>query len=57
MILVDELQYRWFDSFDVQSAAVPRFYSQLKKAHKERLVPALNESDLEESFVRGVCYA
>jgi hypothetical protein len=28
----------------------------MKKAHKERLVPVLNESDLEESFVRGVCY-
>ncbi len=29
----------------------------MKKAHKERLVPVLNEGDLEESFVRGVCYA
>ena len=25
----------------------------MKKAHKERLVPVLNESDLDESFVRG----
>lgn len=32
---------------------VPRFYSQLKKAHKERVVPELKEEDLEESFVRG----
>ncbi|KAI0637393.1 RF-1 domain-containing protein [Trametes polyzona] len=33
--------------------AVPRYYSQLKKAHKERVVPELREDDLEESFVRG----
>ncbi|EIW60830.1 uncharacterized protein TRAVEDRAFT_36415 [Trametes versicolor FP-101664 SS1] len=33
--------------------AVPRYYSQLKKAHKERVVPELKEADLEESFVRG----
>ncbi|RDX52678.1 hypothetical protein OH76DRAFT_1454148 [Lentinus brumalis] len=33
--------------------SVPRFYSQLKKAHKERIVPELKEEDLEESFVRG----
>ncbi|OJT07256.1 Mitochondrial zinc maintenance protein 1, mitochondrial [Trametes pubescens] len=32
---------------------VPRYYSQLKKAHKERVVPELKEADLEESFVRG----
>ena len=32
---------------------VPRFYSQLKKAHKERVLPELKEDDLEESFVRG----
>ncbi|KAI0274389.1 RF-1 domain-containing protein [Russula aff. rugulosa BPL654] len=38
---------------DVQSVAIPRFYSQMKKAHKERHVPTLNENDLEESFVRG----
>ncbi|KAI0050049.1 hypothetical protein FA95DRAFT_1537130 [Auriscalpium vulgare] len=34
-------------------AAVPRFYSQLKKAHKQREIPQLREEDLEESFVRG----
>ncbi|KAI0003340.1 RF-1 domain-containing protein [Russula compacta] len=33
--------------------AVPRFYSQMKRAHKERAIPVLNEHDLEESFVRG----
>ncbi|KAF8479018.1 RF-1 domain-containing protein [Russula ochroleuca] len=38
---------------EVQSVAVPRFYSQMKKAHKERVIPVLNENDLEESFVRG----
>ncbi|KAI0069888.1 hypothetical protein K474DRAFT_1609701 [Panus rudis PR-1116 ss-1] len=32
---------------------IPRFYSQLKKAHKQRKVPELREEDLEESFVRG----
>ncbi|KAI0781346.1 RF-1 domain-containing protein [Trametes elegans] len=32
---------------------VPRFYSQLKKAHQQRVVPELKEDDLEESFVRG----
>lgn len=36
------------------SPTVPQFYSQLKKAHKERHVPVLNEGDLVESFVRGV---
>ena len=33
--------------------AVPRYYSQLKKAHKDRQVPEIREEDLEESFVRG----
>lgn len=33
--------------------AVPRYYSQLKKAHKVRQIPELREEDLEESFVRG----
>ncbi|TBU46984.1 RF-1 domain-containing protein [Dichomitus squalens] len=33
--------------------SVPRYYSQLKKAHKERVLPELKEEDLEESFVRG----
>ena len=33
--------------------SVPRYYSQLKKAHKERVTPELKEEDLEESFVRG----
>ncbi|OSC97616.1 hypothetical protein PYCCODRAFT_1440000 [Trametes coccinea BRFM310] len=33
--------------------SVPRNYSQLKKAHKARVVPELREEDLEESFVRG----
>lgn len=37
--------------------AVPRYYSQLKKAHKERVVPELKEADLEESFVRGARYS
>ena len=32
---------------------VPRYYSQLKKAHKERKVPELREQDIEERFVRG----
>ncbi|OBZ75329.1 putative peptide chain release factor C12orf65, mitochondrial [Grifola frondosa] len=32
---------------------VPRYYSQLKKAHKDRAIPELKEEDLEESFVRG----
>ena len=29
-------------------------YSVLKKAHKERKIPELNEADLEEKFVRGM---
>ena len=33
--------------------SVPRYYSQLKKAHKERVIPELMEEDIEESFVRG----
>ncbi|KIM49452.1 hypothetical protein M413DRAFT_59344 [Hebeloma cylindrosporum] len=32
----------------------PRYFTALKKAHKERIVPELREEDLEESFVRGV---
>lgn len=28
-------------------------FSVLKKAHKERVIPALREEDLEETFVRG----
>lgn len=28
-------------------------YSTLKRHHKERIVPQLLESDIEESFVRG----
>ncbi|EIM90375.1 uncharacterized protein STEHIDRAFT_154200 [Stereum hirsutum FP-91666 SS1] len=35
------------------SPTAPRFYSQLKKAHKQRIIPELKESDLEENFVRG----
>ncbi|KAF9501012.1 hypothetical protein BDN71DRAFT_1439943 [Pleurotus eryngii] len=30
-----------------------RFYSALKRAHRDRVVPDLREEDLEESFVRG----
>ncbi|KAI0831742.1 RF-1 domain-containing protein [Trametes gibbosa] len=37
---------------DIQKA-VPRYYSQLKKAHKDRVLPELQEHDIEESFVRG----
>ncbi|KAI0806952.1 RF-1 domain-containing protein [Fomes fomentarius] len=32
---------------------IPRFYSQLKKAHQQRVLPELKEEDIEESFVRG----
>lgn len=38
---------------DDSKAKVPRFFSQLKKAHKGRIIPELKEEDLEESFVRG----
>ena len=37
----------------VSGASIPRYYSQLKKAHKERVIPELKEEDLEELFVRG----
>ncbi|KAI0713441.1 RF-1 domain-containing protein [Earliella scabrosa] len=37
----------------VSPASIPRYYSQLKKAHKERVVPELREEDIEETFVRG----
>ena len=36
--------------------AIPRYYSQLKKAHKERIVPELRKEDIKESFVRGACF-
>lgn len=32
---------------------IPRYYSQLRKAHQQRKVPELREEDLEEAFVRG----
>ena len=32
----------------------PRYYSALKKAHKDRVIPELLEEDLEEAFVRGM---
>ncbi|KAH9932145.1 RF-1 domain-containing protein [Amylocystis lapponica] len=35
------------------ASAPPRYYSQLKKAHKGRVVPELKEEDIEEAFVRG----
>ncbi|KAI0329834.1 hypothetical protein GY45DRAFT_1252005 [Cubamyces sp. BRFM 1775] len=38
---------------DDPKAKVPRYFSQLKKAHKGRVVPELKEEDLEETFVRG----
>ena len=34
----------------------PRYYSALKKAHKDRVIPELREEDLEESFVRGMAF-
>ncbi|KAI0303479.1 RF-1 domain-containing protein [Multifurca ochricompacta] len=37
----------------ISSPAAPKFYSQMKRAHSERMVPVVNENDLEESFVRG----
>ncbi|EKM55923.1 uncharacterized protein PHACADRAFT_93577 [Phanerochaete carnosa HHB-10118-sp] len=35
------------------SLSVPRYYSQLRKAAKERKIPELKEEDIEETFVRG----
>ncbi|KAI8999017.1 RF-1 domain-containing protein [Trametes punicea] len=32
---------------------VPRYFSKLKRAHKDRVIPELREEDIEESFVRG----
>lgn len=34
----------------------PRYYSALKKAHKDRIIPELREEDLEETFVRGMAF-
>ena len=44
------------DAAQNDTAQIPRFYSQLKKAHKQRVIPELKEEDLEESFVRGMTY-
>ncbi|KAI6039937.1 RF-1 domain-containing protein, partial [Pisolithus marmoratus] len=33
--------------------SLPRNYSALKRAHKQRTIPELREEELEESFVRG----
>ncbi|KAG2041779.1 RF-1 domain-containing protein [Suillus americanus] len=35
------------------SANMPRNFSALKRAHKDREIPELREEDIEESFVRG----
>ncbi|KAF9476325.1 hypothetical protein BDN70DRAFT_178493 [Pholiota conissans] len=35
------------------NSAPPRYFSSLKKAHQERVIPELREEDLEEQFVRG----
>ncbi|TCD65632.1 hypothetical protein EIP91_002437 [Steccherinum ochraceum] len=40
-------------SVNIANDNIPRYYSQLKKAHQHRNVPELKEEDLEESFVRG----
>ncbi|KAA1471317.1 hypothetical protein DENSPDRAFT_929468 [Dentipellis sp. KUC8613] len=50
---VQELQSSAMPSDSTPPTTVPRYYSQLKKAHKNRTIPELKESDLEESFVRG----
>lgn len=39
---------------ETHSAPLPKYYSQLKKAHKQRVVPELKEEDIEEAFVRGM---
>ena len=38
------------------SRTPPRYYSALKKAHKDRAIPELREEDLEENFVRGMAF-
>lgn len=30
------------------------YYSAMKRAHTQRIIPELKEDDLEESFVRGM---
>ncbi|KAJ7694208.1 RF-1 domain-containing protein [Mycena rosella] len=35
------------------ASKAPTFYSALKKAHKDRIIPEINEEELEEKFVRG----
>lgn len=40
-------------STTLPSSSVPRYYSQLKKAAKERQIPEIREDDIEESFIRG----
>lgn len=44
--------------FSSASISPPRYFSALKKAHKDRVIPQLLEEDLEEQFVRGtlMCY-
>ncbi|KAF8267844.1 RF-1 domain-containing protein [Lactarius quietus] len=38
---------------DAPFSVAPRFFSQMKRAHKERVMPVINEDDIEETFVRG----
>ena len=39
---------------DTSPQTPPRYYSVLKKAHKNRVIPELRDEDLEEAFVRGM---
>ena len=41
---------------DVVPVDTPRYYSALKKAHRDRVIPELREEDLEETFVRGMTF-
>lgn len=44
---------RFVDPAAPPEPTLPRNYSALKRAHKQRSVPELREEDIDESFVRG----
>jgi len=39
---------------DSSQFAPPKYFSALKRVHRNRVIPKLLESDLEETFVRGM---
>jgi hypothetical protein len=55
--LISEAHARHPENAAPLDSPIPRNFSALKKAHKQRNIPELHEKDLVESFVRGMSVA